>query len=168
MSTASTATANHFVAPIRFMIGFADMLVSDIDENRFSDRCGTTINHPAFVLGHCAYYAGIGMQMLGGDIDLPDSEKDLYEHGKECLDDASLYPTKDEAIKSFNERIQTVADFIEQCEDDVFEASAAGTFFEDKFPTLGAVAGFMMVSHIMFHLGQVSAWRRVAGMGSAS
>jgi hypothetical protein len=33
---------------------------------------------------------------------------------------------------------------------------------------MGGVAAFMMIGHIQFHLGQISAWRRVAGMGSAS
>jgi hypothetical protein len=29
----------------------------DVDEAHFANRFGTTINHPAFVLGHTAYYA---------------------------------------------------------------------------------------------------------------
>ena len=37
---------------------------------------------------------------------------------------------------------------------------------KELFPTLGPVAAFMMVAHPMMHLGQVSAWRRMIGLGS--
>ncbi len=167
MSTTTSAVKDTLVAPTRFMIGFTDMFVSDIDETKFADRLGTTINHPAFVLGHCAYYAGLCMQMLGGEIELGDNEAALYEMGVECSDDASLYPSKADAIAAYNERINTVADFLESCDEAVFAQSSAGKWYENYFPTLGGGAAFMMIGHIPFHLGQISAWRRVAGMGLA-
>lgn len=167
MTSTTSCTNSAISAPARFMTNMAAMLVTDIDATKFADRCGTTINHPAFVLGHLSYYIGFCMQMLGGDIELTEEEKALYEHGAECQDDASLYPSKDEAIATFNDRVNTVADFIDSCDDSVLSASAKDTFFADKFPTLGGVAAFMLIGHPTFHLGQISAWRRVAGMGAA-
>lgn len=168
MTSTASPTATALAAPTRWMTAYADMLVDDIDESRWADRCGTTINHPAFILGHTAYYAGVCMQMLGGDIELSDEEEALYAHGKECADDASLYPSKATTITAFNERISTVADFLESVDDSTFHASSEDTWFAEKFPTMGGGAAFMMIGHIMFHLGQLSAWRRVAGMGPAS
>ena len=81
--------------------------------------------------------------------------------------DASLYPSKADAIAAYNERINTVADFLESCDEAVFAQSSAGKWYENYFPTLGGGAAFMMIGHIPFHLGQISAWRRVAGMGLA-
>ncbi len=40
--------------PTRFMPVLAGLLVHDIPPERFADRLGTTMNHPASVLGHCA------------------------------------------------------------------------------------------------------------------
>jgi len=37
----------------------------------------------------------------------------------------------------------------------------------DLFPTLGSVQTFYCGGHIMMHLGQVSAWRRMEGLGAA-
>jgi len=168
MTSTASPTAIAIAAPTRFLISFADMLVNDIDEAKWADRCGTTINHPAFVLGHTAYYAGVCMQMLGGDIELTEKDGSLYKHGNECADEASWYPNKADSIAAFNDRINTVADFIESLDESAFNASSEDTFFADRFPTMGGVAAFMMIGHIPFHLGQISAWRRVAGMGSAS
>jgi len=149
------------------MTRLAGMLVNDIDASQFADRLGTTINHPAFVLGHCAYYAGTYMRLIGGEIELSENEKILYEMGVECQDDASLYPAKDDAIATFNDRINTVADFIESCDESVLARSSEGAWFADHFPTMGGGAVFMLIGHITYHLGQISAWRRVAGMGEA-
>jgi hypothetical protein len=167
MSTTTTFSRDTITGPTRFMIGFTDMFVNDIDEAKFADRLGTSINHPAFVLGHCTYYAGVCMQMLGGEIELGEEEATLYEMGVDCSDDATLYPSKADSIAAFNERINTVLDFLETCEEDVFARSSEGTWFENYFPTYGGGAAFMLVGHIPFHLGQISAWRRVAGMGLA-
>ena len=168
MTSIASPTGTALAHPARWMISFADMLVNDIDENTWADRCGTTINHPAFVLGHTAYYAGLCMNMLGGEIELTEEEGALYKHGNECADDASVYPNKADSIAAFNERINTVADFLESLDDSAFHASSEGNWFAEKFPTLGGGAAFMTIGHITFHLGQISAWRRVAGMGSAT
>ena len=168
MTPVTSTTSEAIAPPARFMINFAGMLVNDIDEAKFADRLGTSINHPAFVLGHCAYYAGVCMQLLGGEIELGEDEKALYEVGVEWSDDASLYPAKADAIAAFNDRINTVADFIESCDDSVMSRSTEGAWFADHFPTMGGGAAFMLVGHIPFHLGQISAWRRVAGMGQAT
>ncbi len=168
MTSTTSSTSETIAGPTRFMIGLAGMLVNDIDEAKFADRLGTSINHPAFVLGHCAYYAGMCMQMLGGEIELSEDEEKLYEMGVECSDDASLYPPKADAITAFNERINTVADFIESCDESVMARSSEGKWFAEHFSTMGGGAAFMLVGHIPFHLGQISSWRRVAGMGQAT
>ena len=168
MNDTTAPTAMTLVAPTRFLIDYAAMLTGDIDEAKWADRCGSTINHPAFVLGHTAYYAGVCMQMLGSDIELRDEDEALYKHGVECTDDASSYPDKASSITAFNERITAAADFMESLDESAFAASSSETFFADRFPTMGGVASFMFIGHIMFHLGQVSAWRRVSGMGPAS
>lgn len=168
MTTTTCATATSIAGPARFMIPFADMLVKDIDENKWADRCGTTINHPAFVLGHLAYYAGVCMQWLGGEIELTEEDADLYKHGIECCDEPSKYPSKADSIAAYNERINTVVDYIETLDESAFTISSENTPFADLFPTMGGIAAFMLIGHIPFHLGQISAWRRVAGMGSAS
>lgn len=36
------------------------------------------------------------------------------------------------------------------------------------FPTVGDMVIFLMTSHEMNHLGQVAAWRRAMGLGSAT
>lgn len=154
-------------APARFITDFAKMLCADIDADRFADRLGTTINHPAFILGHVAFYTGVCVDLLGGDSGIDDAEAPLYQHGAECMDDATRYLHKDAAIAHFEDRMEMAAKFVSQCGPDVLSASSEGTPFAGRVDTLEEIAAFMLVGHPMFHLGQISAWRRVAGMPAA-
>jgi len=167
MHSESNPLAATIAAPTRFMPALAHMLCDDIDASQFADRVGTSINHPAFVLGHCAYYAGVCIQMLGGDISFDEDEAERYQMGAECQDDATLYPSKDDALALFESRCACAADFIESCDPSILEQSAAGLPFEDRFTQKSQVAAFMLMGHSAFHLGQISAWRRAAGMPSA-
>lgn len=168
MPTETFTAATNIASPARFISNFMHMLCDDIPPSKFADRCGTTINHPAFVLGHCAYYAGVCIEMLGGNVDFQEGEATLYEHGAECQDDASCYPDKDACMAHFEARCELAATFIESCEESVLSRSSDGTPFEGRLASLGAIAAFMLNGHPCFHLGQVSSWRRVAGMGSAT
>jgi hypothetical protein len=37
----------------------------------------------------------------------------------------------------------------------------------ELFPTIGSMQAFYVGGHMTFHLGQVSAWRRMQGLGPA-
>jgi hypothetical protein len=37
----------------------------------------------------------------------------------------------------------------------------------ELFPTIGSVQAFYCGGHMMMHLGQMSAWRRMEGLGTA-
>ena len=167
MSTTTPSSTHILTGPTRFLISFTDLFVKDIDEAKFADRLGTTVNHPAFVLGHCAYVAGLCMQLLGGELEFGAHEAELYAMGVECSDDATRYPSKSDSIAAFNDRINTLLDFLETCDDATLAKSSEGVWFENYFPTCGGGAAFMLIGHVCFHLGQVSAWRRLAGMNHA-
>ncbi len=60
----------------------------------------------------------------------------------------------------------TPAGAVERCSDaDLARANTA--MAPDRFPTLGALANFLMNNHVMMHIGQVSTWRRAMGLPSA-
>jgi hypothetical protein len=40
--------------------------------------------------------------------------------------------------------------------------------FKEILPTVGDATNFLMSTHGMSHLGQMSAWRRIMGLGSAA
>ena len=52
--------------------------------------------------------------------------------------------------------------------DEVFQRpNPLGGAMAEKFPTLGSMHTFYVGGHIMIHMGQMSAWRRMEGLGPA-
>jgi hypothetical protein len=52
--------------------------------------------------------------------------------------------------------------------EDVFQQSnPAEGRMKELFPTIGSVQAFYCGGHMMMHLGQASAWRRMEGLGAA-
>lgn len=149
------------------LAGFGSMLAADVDPEQFADRCGTSINHPAFVLGHCTYYLGVAANLLGGSIDFAPDEERLYAMEVECVDTPGTYPSKDDVLAHYTARCNEVAAFLESCSDEAFEEPNTEGPFAGRFDTKGQVAAFMVLSHTSFHLGQISGWRRAVGMGPA-
>ena len=162
-------TTAAILPPLRAAVGYAKMLVADIPSEKFAMMPFPTMNHPAFCLGHLSLYPDRTLELVG-QADLVEHRAEyaeLFAEGVECFDDASRYPGKDEIVAYYVERHGVVADILGGVGDEIYEReNPAGGGFKEMLPTIGAVVNFMMNSHQMAHLGQISAWRRVIGLPS--
>ncbi len=157
------------VPGLRACVGYAEMLVADITAAQFAVMPFPNMNHPAFCLGHLAIYPDRVLELIGcGELAAPkQGYAELFAAGIECGGDPEQYPNKDEIVEYYLERHGVVAEALGGVGDDVFagENPAEGRF-KEMLPTVGAAVNFLMNNHPMAHLGQVSAWRRVMGLGS--
>lgn len=172
MSNASIITTSAARA-----LGLAEGLLHGIDAGRaarFANGSHGPINanHPAFVYGHLSLYNARLIGMLGQDASaaaVPDTYEGLFKHGAVCVDDAdgSVYPPLDEAVQHFKRGSDAAIAVVNACSDEALAAQTPDENFRKAFPTVGDVANFLLNDHVMFHLGQVSTWRRAEGLGSA-
>jgi hypothetical protein len=94
--------------------------------------------------------------------------EDLFKNGAPCVEQDGRYPGKEAILKRFVQRHQAVAEALSLVSDDHFRAAnPMGGRMTEMLPTVGAAVMFLCGSHLQMHLGQVSAWRRAMGMGSA-
>jgi len=159
-------------------MGLAKGLLNGIDAKDFSrqptsgDKVVDT-NHPAFVYGHLALYPARVMGMVGLDgsaIACPPKYEELFAAGVACVNDpdGSKHPAMDEIVSRFEANYATLIDAVKDVDDAVLAGPIQGNDrYREVFGTVGGAASFMMHDHLMFHLGQVSAWRRMMGLGSA-
>jgi len=158
--------------------GLADALLKDIPAHsfaRFPEAGGQTIrtNHPAFIFGHLSLYPVKQLEILGIDapeIAVPEGFAEVFENGIECKDDpdGSIYPPMDTITGYFNLAHDTAITRLAQIDDDTLNTPFTGdAWYVDAMRTPASMIIFMLHDHYMFHLGQVSAWRRCMGLGSA-
>lgn len=158
-------------------IGLADKLLTGITDDRFARFAKgadgpVASNHPAWVYGHLAIYAPKVVGLLGGDaasIMPPSSYETMFGKDVECLDDpdGSIYPAMEEITDYVARGYQLAVEVVGNAPEDMLKAVTPDERYREVFPTVGVLANFMLTSHAMFHLGQVSTWRRVEGLGSA-
>ena len=82
------------------------------------------------------------------------------------MDDPARYPSKDEIIGIYQSHNEALIETLRTVDDDVLHQPNTN-FAPDRFPTIGAIVNFLGGAHHMVHLGQVSTWRRLIGLGSA-
>jgi hypothetical protein len=130
-------------------------------------------NHPAWVYGHLALYSSRLCELAGiepGPTAKPAGWDELFKNGTSCLDDPSgtIYPPIEQLQQHYlNGYRHVLAKIAEVSDDALNKPNPAGGRMTELFPTVGAMAVFMLVGHPMSHLGQVSTWRRAMGLGSA-
>ena len=136
---------DHVIYLYGFNLQYAQMLVKDVADDQMAQQPGGVVNHPAWSLGHLVVSANHLGQLLGLDGDLPTGWDKTFATGGVPTADRSDYPSKD----------------------DLLNALTAQHTRKDV-PTVGDMVIVMMTGHEMDHLGQIAAWRRAMGLGSAT
>ncbi len=159
-------------------IGLAGMLLKDVTPEMFArlpvqDGARVMTNHPAFALGHLSVYPSRVFILAGRDpeeVSLPDEQEELFKIGAVCVDDpdGAIYPPMAEVGQGFQHGYAAALQLVMGLDDETLGGPhQGGEAYQKMFPTLGVATNFLLNSHLMMHLGQVSAWRRFMGLGSA-
>lgn len=171
-------SASVIVAGAERMMGLSEALLKGVDAERFARFTApggqpVNANHPAFIYGHLALYPAYVLTAAGEDAAAaatPASFGDLFSKGVDCVDDpeGTIYPAMDEVVGVFNTTHRAVIERVKSWPDSkMAEKHTIEGPMSEAFPTVGHVAGFMLLAHTMMHLGQMSTWRRCEGLGSA-
>jgi hypothetical protein len=172
-----SAIADLIVPLSKFSFGLSEALLKDVPAAKFARLAtpgGVKVesNHPAFVFGHLAIYPARLAEAMGVSVPgavVPGTFVDLFAAGKPCLDDpeGTIYPTMDVITNAYWSGYRAILDAIVAADGAVLAKPHPNEKLRDRFPSVGALATFLITSHIMMHLGQVSAWRRMMGMAPA-
>jgi hypothetical protein len=166
------------VRPGHLALRYTEMLLKDITPATFARKPQLEgriieINHPAFTLGHLALYPARMLEMCGLDSTpaaAPADWADLFSAGKECRDDpdGTIYPAMSQITDRYFSAYRHLLEVLGGISDEVLlRANQGEGRMKEMFPQMSGLANFMVAPHMMSHLGQLSAWRRCFGLGSA-
>ncbi|MEZ6062509.1 MAG: hypothetical protein R3C19_19365 [Planctomycetaceae bacterium] len=156
-------------------LGYAERLLKDIPQDQFARfaRPGGQVvesNHPAFVYGHLSLYAPRILQQLGHSApEIPELYQQIFAPSASCADDTdgTIYPSRDDITSRFFDGYRAALDALRQADDGEFQKPNPLERMMEKFPTVGSMHAFYVGGHMMIHMGQISAWRRMTGLGAA-
>lgn len=130
-------------------------------------------NHPAFVYGHLSLYPARIIEQLGGDpssVMPPAKFQELFSKDAICVDDPSgaVYPVQEDVTDTFFKGYETCLELLRKTPDEKFQVpNPMPGRMTELFPSLGSMHAFYVGGHMMMHLGQISAWRRMQCLGAA-
>jgi len=143
-------------------------LAAGVDARDMTVQPVAGVNHPAWILRHLSAYHPVVLDLLAGR-----TPEDPKHHPFGMLS----YPEHDLGVYGPWERV--VSDYLGGGEailaaldqlgsDDAHLAVLLHKMpvprWQEKFPLVGSVLGYLLIHHEGFHLGQLSAWRRFQGM----
>lgn len=161
----------------RLGLGYAERLLKGITPDQFArfavagDR-PIESNHPAFILGHLSLYPCRIVEQLGGDaaaIVPSEAFVKLFDHNARCVDDVdgTVYPAMDEVTDRFFAAHRSAIETLQTAADPRFHEPNPNEAMRGKFATIGSMHAFYLGGHLMLHIGQLSAWRRMIGLPAA-
>ena len=150
-----------------FQLGFLKDLVADIPEERFAEMPVPDINTPAWLLGHLCWAADLAPQLLGKRPALDRTWTSRFGAKTRPKTEASFYPTKAELIATLDAAHSRLLEALPLATPDRLAAEMPEPAYRSFIPTIGDAIVHLMTSHESYHTGQLSAWRRAAGLPHA-
>ena len=155
----------HVTYLYKFNLGVAGRLVTDLTPEQMVLQPSGAVNHPAWSLGHLVMSANGLAMFLGLESDVPQGWHKAFATGGIPTGDPADYPSKEELLTALAAQHERVTGAVLQADPAWFASEHPDKQRRQYFPTVGDQVTFLMTSHEASHLGQVSAWRRAAGIG---
>lgn len=146
-------------------LGYAKRLVADLPDDAMALQPAPGMNHAAWVLGHLACTADMLGAMIGLPAVCPADWVALFDWNSSPSNDASQYPPKAALLQALEDAHAGIAAALPDIPPARWTETTPLEAIRGFLPTMGDCFVFVMAAHENMHLGQLSAWRRVQGMG---
>lgn len=161
---------------LELSLSYGERLLKDVTPDKFARYAtvgGVVIeaNHPAFCYGHLSLYGPRILTQLGiPGPTVPDGFEALFSKDAKCVDDpnGTVYPAMDKITSAFFDGYRAAVTTFRSLPDSALQVPNPMEGPQAvRFPALGSLQNFYAGGHIMMHLGQISTWRRMMGLGPA-
>jgi hypothetical protein len=147
-----------------FMNGLLQRLMADVDEERFQQPLCEGGNSPAWVLAHLAIVNDYALRNLGEQRVAPAEWHKRFRPGASPKDDPSPLPTKAEIFQTLEAGRRRVFEAAAKADPNAMSQPQTAEILKDTpIKTIGDVMDHLLTTHFAFHVGQISAWRRLEG-----
>src|SRR3989304_1270278 len=144
---------------------YASALVADLSDEQFVLRPGGNMNHTAWILGHVSLYHPITVQLLAGESSGDPKHDRLFGFaGQGPVDDVAAYGSKQLMVSRFEEGHEQVAQALLAAKPPAFQQRPSLERWAKMYPTVEFMLPDLLVFHESMHIGQISIWRRAAGL----
>ena len=144
---------------------YALALLEDLSDEQMLLRPGGNMNHPAWILGHMSLYYPTVPALLKGETFADPADDDLFGfRGRGPQDDVELYGSKDSQVERMETGHELVAQALLSAAAEDFNRPPSLQRWAKMYPTVEFMLPDLLLLHENIHIGQLSIWRRAAGL----
>jgi len=144
---------------------YALALLDDLTDEQMLLRPGGSMNHPAWILGHMSLYYPIVPALLNGESFADPADDELFGfRGQGPQPDLQLYGSKASQIQRMTEGHELVAQALLAASPNDFDRQPSLLRWAEMYPTVEFMLPDLLLLHENIHIGQLSLWRRAAGL----
>jgi len=154
---------DHLLFSYRWSAEAYQRLTDDVPDERFAEQPIEGLNHPAWLIGHVTPYNSVITALLRGEM----FENPWYaECGKESspVADRAAYASKDAILQRFVSTYEEAAGTIAAAPPEAWSSSFDHPEWGKQFDVVAPAVVYLATTHLALHLGQLSGWRRAAGL----
>lgn len=140
-------------------------LMEDVTDEQMLLRPGGNMNHPAWIFGHMSLYhpALVGL-ITGKQFADPKDDPDFGFSVTKTSDDPKLYGTKAAILEKYAAGHEDVAQALLAAKSKQLGALPSLPRWRETKQTVAFMLPDLMLHHESTHIGQLSFWRRAAGL----
>jgi hypothetical protein len=146
-------------------LDFLRRLVADVPEESMTCQPFGATNHPAWTIGHVLYSFQLIAGEMGLEAWLPVAWEKQFGTGSVPSATRADYPSKAELLALLADGERRIRERLVALGESGLAGPLPDVRYRHIFPTLGHAVLHVLTSHAAAHVGQVSVWRRVAGLG---
>ncbi len=156
---------SHLLHTWNLNLAYARRLVADVPDEKMIFQPASGMNHAAWVLGHLACTADMFGGLIGLQPVCPTEWQPSFDWNSAPVADPVRYPSKADLLATLEAIHSELAASLPAVPASLWAEAMPIDEIRGLLPTLGDGFVFVMTAHENMHLGQLSAWRRVQGMG---
>ncbi|MEQ8353139.1 MAG: DinB family protein [Leptospiraceae bacterium] len=145
------------------IIEYGSKLVADLSDEQMILQPEANMNHPAWILSHLNLYLPVMQHLMKGE-EFPDPRDHTFGMKSKPETNPSLYAGRKELASEFKEGNEGAARLLQTLGEEALKQPVRLQRWQESMPISGMALGYIMLAHQGIHLGQLSAWRRAAGL----
>lgn len=140
--------------------------VEDIPSEKFCLQFPNIANHPLWHLGHLTMVRVHVAKALQQPAAIPEEFVAPFGRGSQVSPDPAKYPPLETVLAHFATAQDQAVRALTTAAAELLDAPHGRPHFEPLFSTRREFFSFLLTTHDGYHLGQLAAWRRAAGLPS--
>lgn len=146
-------------------MNYALALLEDLTEEQMLLRPGGNMNHPTWLLGHlCIYHPVIPALLRRESFDDPADDSLFGYRNSGPLADPDIYGSKESQVQRYIDGHESVAQALLTATAENFTQPPSLPRWRESYPTVEFMLPDLLLHHESLHIGQLSTWRRAAGL----